>query len=105
MGISCHFCPGVYAPSHRIADKCSLGRAQSIRQHLLAQGVAATQQHPAMNSRAQQGHDLPKVCEVKCEDRIQIQVFFWRKLMFLWNFCKSCCSYPVVQNAPSAKRA
>jgi len=34
---------GVYAPSHRIADKCSLGRAQSIRQHLLAQGVAAAQ--------------------------------------------------------------
>lgn len=34
---------GVYAPSHRVADKCSLGRAQSIRQHLLAQGVAAAQ--------------------------------------------------------------
>ena len=45
-----HFFPGVYAPSHRIADKCSLGRAQSIRQHLLAQGVAATQQHPAASS-------------------------------------------------------
>ena len=34
---------GVYAPSHRIADKCSQARAQSIRQHLLAQGVSATQ--------------------------------------------------------------
>ena len=45
---------GVYAPSHRIADKCSLGRAQSIRQHLLAQGVAATQLHPAL-----QGLQLP----------------------------------------------
>jgi len=38
---------GVYAPSHRVADKCSLGRPQSIRQHLLAQGVAATQPAPS----------------------------------------------------------
>ncbi|CAK9016379.1 unnamed protein product [Durusdinium trenchii] len=34
---------GVYAPSHRIADKCSQARAQSVRQHLLAQGVGAGQ--------------------------------------------------------------